>query len=891
MPMIGRTISRYRISEKLGRGGMGVVYKAEDLKLERPVALKFLPEEISSDRNAMQRFRLEAQAASAMNHPNICTIYDIDEHDGRPFIAMEFMEGETLNRRIASGRLKAEEIVDLGIQMADALDAAHGVGIIHRDIKPTNIFLTRHGKVKILDFGLAKLLPVRKANANDGSGLATETADRALTSPGAIPGTLDYMSPEQARGKDLDPRTDLFSLGVVLYEMSTGTLPFRESSPAATLDALLHKTPTAPGRINPDLPAELERIINKATGKNPNLRYQHAIDMRAALERLKHDYDACRTGTVEAPFPKEASDAVNRRRIITAAGLLVILALIFGLNPWDLRDRFFGETVAPRHIESLAVLPFENLSGDPGQEDFLNGMTEALITDLSRIKTFKKVIQRPSVMRYKGTMMPIRQIAGELGVDVLIKGSALQKGNRVRITVRVIDGDAGARLWAGTFERDSKDILALYSDVAFAIVQQVNAVLSPEEAESLAARETVNPEAYGYYMRGRQYASRGEKEQDQLLAIQMFETAIQLDPGFAQAYSGLSIIHSLIWWLNYDRRRERMDQAKAALDRAVQLEPDLPETHIAKAFYCFWCLYELDPALREFEAARKAIPNDDLTCWGLGLLLRRQGKMEQSAASLRKAVDLNPSSGIYADYAGVTYSLLRNLEEADRYYDLALRNSPDRTLVYFSKVQTILRLAGDIPRARAGMEPALRLKLGNDPLIAYSRVLIDLYDGNFNDALRQLSSEPWGTMPLWRSLLQAQIYGQTKQSQTERSCYESAVRILKLMIEKQPEEAQNHGYLGIAYAGLGRKQEAIREGKAAVNMIPVSKDALAGLHQVETLARIYAMVGAKDEAIRLLEYLMSIPGNLGVGALRLDPAWEPLRGHPKFRALLQKSGW
>jgi eukaryotic-like serine/threonine-protein kinase len=510
--MTGQTISHYRILEKIGGGGMGVVYKAEDSKLHRFVALKFLPEHLAKDRKALERFQREAQAASALDHPNICTIHEISEHDGQPFIVMQFLEGQSLQQRLAAKPVRTGELLELALQLADALDAAHSKGVTHRDIKPANIFINERGQAKILDFGLAKLAKSSRAAAEgvDPSTLPTATVDEPLTSAGAAVGTVSYMSPEEALGQEVDSRTDIFSLGVVIYEMATGRPPFSGPTTTAILDATLHKTPTSPVRLNPECPVELERIINKALEKDRDVRYQVASELRADLKRLKRDSDS---GHGASNFShEEIVHELPRRRwkpvAASAAGVVAVVALLLALNVAGLRDRIAavaGARPSPApaavtsQIRSIAVLPLENLSGDPEQEYFAEGLTDQLITTLGQVSALR-VISRQSVMRFKGTKEPLPQIARELNVDALIEGTVERSDNRVRITANLVQGPTDRHLWANSYERELKDVFALQGEVAQAVAQQIQAKLTPHELTRLSPTHTVDPAAYQSYL-------------------------------------------------------------------------------------------------------------------------------------------------------------------------------------------------------------------------------------------------------------------------------------------------------------------------------------------------------------------------------------------------------
>ncbi|MCI0695466.1 protein kinase [candidate division KSB1 bacterium] len=654
--MIGQTISHYKIIEKLGGGGMGVVYKAEDTRLKRLVALKFLPLDLTRNEEARLRFINEAQAASALDHPNICTIYEIDEtRKGQLFIAMAYCEGGTLRKKVSSNQLSVTSVIDIATQIAQGLATAHQHGIVHRDVKPANVIVTNEGVVKIIDFGLAKLIGIK-----------------GLTKASAAMGTVAYMSPEQLRGEVVDHRSDIWSLGVTLYEMATGQLPFREAHELALVYAIMNEKPAPLTALRPDLPRGLQQIVDKAMQEKHDKRYQRLEEMLDDLKLLKKELESAssKRGSATAASPRQ-------KRSYFLGGIAVILFLLLGIG-FYLRQHT-EEMKGADHADQyrIAVLPLDNFSPDADDEYFADGMTEEFISTLSKIDRFR-VIARASVMRYKGGAKNIAELGRELKVGTILAGSVRKAGNKLRITAQLVDVRRQEPIWTEDYDREFKEVFAIQSDIAQRVAQALQTELLANEKRKIGKKATQNLEAYTSYLKGRFFWNKRTPE-NFAKGMAYFEQAIAQDSCYALAYAGLADSYTILGTVEYGvlPAREAIPKAKAAVEKALACDDQSAEAHASLANIRYTYEWDWSGAEREFKRAIALNPNYTMAHHWYAHYLAARGRFDEAMAEIRLAQELDPLSLIVNTTVGMVFYYRRQPDQAIEQLQQALEIDPD----------------------------------------------------------------------------------------------------------------------------------------------------------------------------------------------------------------------
>ncbi len=858
----GTVINHYRIVEKIGSGGMGEVYLAEDPELDRRVVLKFLTPKLRSDPEFITRFRREAQAAAQINHPNVATIYEVGEHCGYPFIAMEYLSGETLQKLLDKERSGLAAIVELVAQIAEGLSSAHQAGVVHRDIKPANILMDREGRPKIVDFGLA----------------IVKNAEH-LTKAGSTIGTIAYMSPEQALGETIDHRSDLFSLGVVFYEMLTQHLPFLGDTDAATLHKITLAEPEPVTSYRVDAPQALALIVSRLLQKDPSHRYQSAAELASDLRQ----WEATGAMPTQVALPRKP----GRRDKAKVTALTALVVLSIAAVYWF----FHSKEPSEGGKQILAILPFENL-GPPDQEYFADGLTEEILSRLSCISDLG-VISRGSTIQYKNNTKNSKKIGSDLGANYIVEGAVRWDTqsipNKVRISAQLIRTKDAVVVWSRQYDEVFSEILRVQSNIAERVALGLNPALKGSDYGALTLPLSESSEAYDFSLRGKQYFQDLTRE-GLVNAEEMYNKAITLDPGFALAYAMLGRVHTEMYWWFYDRSDERLRKAEQKITKALELAPDLPEAHAALGYFYYHGKLDYDSALIQFKEASTRQPGNGDLLEAIALVQRRKGLWKESVAGLEQAVVLSPRDASLRAEIAATLISMRSYAKADSQLAISLQISPDLQLAYYHRFMLFLLWKGDTRAARQVVEEALRRNQLWWGMVRYE-LLADVIEEKYDQALSRLDKigQSIGSAAIDIAEFHCRkgdIYRYQHRTEPMRTEYDSARITLEKALRDDPKEAWYHALLGRALAGLGEREKAISEARLAVNLLPVTKDAFDGTDLIGQLAETYMLVGEFDAAIDQLAIGLGMPSFMSVPLLRVWPEYKPLANVPRFQSLL-----
>ena len=875
---------RYQIIEELGKGGMGRVYRVIDKELKEEVALKLIKPEIASDKKTLERFNNELRLSRKIVHKNVGRMYELMDHQGTRFITMEYVAGEDLRSSIRRfGQLPIAKSISITKQICEGLSEAHRLGVVHRDLKSNNIMIDKEGNARIMDFGIARSLEAK-----------------GITGAGVMIGTPEYMSPEQVEGKEVDQRSDIYSLGVILYEMLTGQVPFEGDTPFTI--GVKHKSemPKNPKEINTQIPDDLSLIILRCLEKKKEKRYQTAGEVWSELENMEKGITTTeRKAPEKIPFTsKEITVTVRKPWMLIVSLAAVVIVVVLGFLYFKGEKQGESPVTSLPGEKMLVVLPFENL-GSPEDEYFADGITEEISSRLAAVRDLR-IISRTSAMQYKHKRPSLKQIGIDLGVDYVLEGTVRwargADGSRVRITPQLIRVSDDSQLWADSYDRVIDDIFKIHTDIAKQVIQKLEVTLLEPERLALEVNPTENLAAYQAFLRARElsrslYPSQEEAES----VVRLYKRAVELDPGFAQAWADLSRFHARQYYVGMDHTEVRLNHAKQTLERALEADPELPAVILAQGYYYYHCLEDYNRALEQFLVAAESIPSEGIIA--MGLVYRRLGRWEEAISAFEQAAELDPKSQIPISNLGNVLAAQKRFAEAERMYEQALTIAPDVVDTFRLNAWNLLYWKGATQEAWEFLKSCPKQ---DHFYVISTKAWCDYYDREYKDTLMKLEDRVFDSLSheSRRQLLLGCAYLQLNRREAARRALESVVEIRELQLKDIPEESRSRNLnmveLALAYALLGRKNDAIHLAQLGVDLN--AHDSFEGPGWSALLAWVYVITGEDEAALELIEKLLNTPHAhtvpyawaITAAVLRYHPDLDPLRDHPHFQELLNK---